>query len=220
MSPTDDLRPTFDVYARPFVPQGLQNVNEAPANIVSCEGVRWIDFSAYVQTFAGSSFLTANSAPTQPKNEVNGIGIAERNSPTSKGQIASSTSSDLADEEASSTRILSARNYHAYFRDALKQEAVALTKECSDHALYQVPIARSSANTDPRPSMYSLLVPGLREMTLRIEVGDIVQLRQLRFGKYGEVTHGYVQRWVERSPVNETSFLRSECHLWARNTVL
>lgn len=35
--------------------------------------------------------------------------------------------------------------------------------------------------------MKALHVPGLREMSLRIEIGDVVQLRQLRFGPYGRV---------------------------------
>lgn len=35
-----------------------------------------------------------------------------------------------------------------------------------------------------------LYVPGLREMSLRIEVGDVVQIRQLRFSKTGDILHG------------------------------
>lgn len=41
-------QPKLDVYARPFVPQSLRAVNDAPADIVPCAPARWIDFDAYV----------------------------------------------------------------------------------------------------------------------------------------------------------------------------
>lgn len=42
--------------------------------------------------------------------------------------------------------------------------------------------------------MYTLHVPGLREMTLRIEIGDTVQLRQLQFHNKGEVEVGSLMK--------------------------
>lgn len=47
----------------------------------------------------------------------------------------------------------------------------------------------------------ALYVPGLREMSLRIEIGDIVQLRQLRFNANGDVLYGTLVKDKNGRPV-------------------
>ena len=204
MSHTDnEERPKLDVYARLFVPQSLKNVNEAPANIVACSGARWIDFPLYVQTFAGNRFLAANTAPIQQNPEQDSSERTESSTANGQPQTVNSTSSGSLSEKCDvEPNTLEVHNYHAFFKVALKQEAIALQRECVDQALYRVPLNKASGTSDPRPSMYTLLVPGLRETTLRIEVGDIVQLRQLRFGKDGQVTHGSIIKDKDGNPVN------------------
>ncbi|KAK4503982.1 hypothetical protein PRZ48_004897 [Zasmidium cellare] len=73
-------------------------------------------------------------------------------------------------------------NYALVFGKALSQETTALQKEYDDHALYNVSLGLPQDNG----TTYSLSVPGLLETSLRIEVGDIVHIRQLRFDARGE----------------------------------
>jgi helicase MOV-10 len=74
--------------------------------------------------------------------------------------------------------------YSAYFFAAVSAEIKALQAELKDFDLYQVALPHAQ---DPHQSTYLLGVPGLREASLRIEVGDVVQLRQVRFDMNGNV---------------------------------
>lgn len=152
----DDDR-SLDVYATPFVPEYLKDVNRVPATIIPSQAARWIDFQAYVQTFAGNDCLP------QP---LDTDGATED---TRKGSIALNELCEI--------------NYQDYFLNLLDAELAALQVECDSHALYSVPL--TDAYGDPRPWMFWLHVPGLRESNLRIEVGDTVILRQLPLNSYG-----------------------------------
>lgn len=106
----------FDVYARPFVPQALKNVNEAPANVVSCQPVKWIDFDRYTSTFAGTDFFEASGPQLQLKQLLSSTKPTGGNS---NGQPATSESeSGLRDDSAGSngsvTDTLSPTNYHQH----------------------------------------------------------------------------------------------------------
>ena len=167
-------QPSFDVYARPFVPQSLRSLNQAAANIIPCAPARMVNFSEYVQRFAGSDFLPGNIASARQSNEqtaADGLGI---------------TSHESSQSSRARDGIFTSDNYQAYFFTALEGEQAAQQRECDDHALFRVPVNKSGL-ADTRPNMYKLQVPGLREMSLRIEIGDVVQLRQLRFTTRGEI---------------------------------
>ncbi|KAF2163643.1 hypothetical protein M409DRAFT_25831 [Zasmidium cellare ATCC 36951] len=75
---------------------------------------------------------------------------------------------------------LDQHNYSRFFAKALSQETAALQEEYDDYALYSIALPHDNN------SVYYLSVPGLREAGLRIEVGDVVHVRQLRFDKFGE----------------------------------
>lgn len=75
--------------------------------------------------------------------------------------------------------------YSAFFCAAISAEAKALQEECNEHDLYKVQLSR--ANQDSHQPLYLLYVPGLRETSLRIEVGDVVQIRQIRLDRFGSV---------------------------------
>ncbi|KAK5112549.1 hypothetical protein LTR85_011241 [Meristemomyces frigidus] len=170
----------FDVYARPFIPNSLKAVNEVPYTAVPSLPVRWIDFPAYVSSFAGTSLLLADPPPPDLSGDSSKV--------QSKPSHSDTTSLDTGEPEG-----LQASGYHAYFQAAMIDEAAALQHECEDYALYKVPLEK--AYRDPRPNMYQLKVPGLRELSLRIEIGDIVQLRQLIFDARGAIMHvPYIMR--------------------------
>ncbi|SMR43828.1 unnamed protein product [Zymoseptoria tritici ST99CH_3D1] len=144
---------SLDVYAAPYVPNVLKQINEASAQIVPCAPSPWIDYTRYVQSFSGNIFLSAPAYPDALSAEL----------PFPKpfdGKLEIST-------------------YMDYFSAVITTEVHALQKECEEYNMYQVPLA--AAHGDPRQSMYWLNIPGLREASLRIEIGDIVQVRQLGF---------------------------------------
>ena len=114
--------------------------------------------------------------------------------------LALSVSSHDSNVDDMSPSELDSKNYQKYFEVTLGRETSALLTTCEDHALYKVRIT-NSGTVDPRPSMYTLQVPGLREMSLRIEIGDIVQLRQLRFNSNGEALSGALIKDARGKPV-------------------
>lgn len=70
------------------------------------------------------------------------------------------------------------------------EEARCQASECEAYNLYRTIITEADPRVDPRPFIYTLHVPGLREMSLRIEVGDVVQIRQVSFNHRGDVIFG------------------------------
>ncbi|KAK5710142.1 hypothetical protein LTR17_019145 [Elasticomyces elasticus] len=162
---------SLDVYAPPYIPQAFKIINTLPVRFLYSAGVRWNDYASYVRTFAGSSFLAAD--------------------PNLHPLPPSSDSPQ--------PQILDARDYHHFWRRVLALELQALHRECEEQALYNAPLF--PAQRDGRLNMFWLGVPGLREMSLHIELGDTVYLRQMHFGPAGEVLHAplstYHVGWME-----------------------
>ncbi|KAK5117016.1 hypothetical protein LTR62_006737 [Meristemomyces frigidus] len=163
----------MDVYARPYIPTVLQRINELPAQQIHSLPAKWIDYQSYVHSLAGAAFLTADPPPPEIPETV----------------------------PAASAADLQPSSYHAVFRQALIEEAQALQRDCNEQSLYNIPIQRAPAQNSPRPVMYWLQVPGLREMSLNVEIGDIVQLRQLNFGLKGEVLEAPLLAYNQHGPV-------------------
>ena len=196
--------PTFDVYARPFIPQALRSVNEAPANLVPCAQVPSLDFDRYTSTFAGTDFFDPTGPQRQPKQLATNAQGTTDSSP--EAQVATPSSSREPSQKSVPrdmvTSTFEPHNYHEHFRTALIQEAACQQSECEEHALFRVPVAKVDPKRDPRTSIYILNVPGLRELSLRIEVGDVVHLRQIRFGQQGEILVGSLIKGTDGKPIN------------------
>ncbi|KAK0884904.1 hypothetical protein LTR87_001302 [Friedmanniomyces endolithicus] len=175
----------LDVYARPYIPQALKSVNHLAAHSVHSQLVRWIDFGQYTHSFAGSRFLPADAS--QPSTQAD--------------------QSDLADRLA---KQLGLRRYYSHFSDALVQEVQHLQHECEEHALYKVTLFQ--APSDPRPAMFWLHVPGLREMSLRVERGDTVHLRQIHFGLRGEILEAPLLTYRQDRPVLLSPYINLQYH--------
>jgi len=76
---------------------------------------------------------------------------------------------------------LTADNYEAYFQHHLSTEIQAQEKQNENFALYKVLLGI----VDNVQGICNLHVPGLREDSPLVEMGDIVQLRQLRLDQNG-----------------------------------
>lgn len=59
---------TADVYARSYIPRALLAVNDSPAAVVPPSISLEIDFSAYISTYAGSSFLDKLAEIERPQS--------------------------------------------------------------------------------------------------------------------------------------------------------
>jgi len=185
MAPKKDT-PSLDVYASPYVPLALKSFNQRSAAIVRSHTARGVDYQAYVRSFAGTDIL-ASPPETHPH-----------------------LTATTHDQNGSQTKTVSPQNYAYHFRDALACEAEALQHECDEYSLYQVPLL--FAARDPRPFMYWLQVPGLRETSLRIENGDIVKLRQLHFGPRGELLDAPFLMYNAQGGVVTSPYVNAEYH--------
>lgn len=148
----DTLSTSYDVYARPYIPEALKAVNRSPAFQVFTQPIRRVDFRHYVSTFAGSAFLSVDHLQKAIPHY---------------GPVPDALC--LPDK-------LTADMYVSYWLSSLQKEAAAQTQDCDDLALWSVPIISRSSEKD----VFGLLLPGLREGNIHIEVGDNVYLRQLR----------------------------------------
>ena len=140
-----------DVYARTYVPEAFLAVNRSPATFVPSKDIEGINFHIYISTFAGSRFLH----------------------PFSPMPLPTIRSSDYA---ASLPETLNSEAYFRHFQDCLQVELEAQVVDCRSYDLFCARVGYHDVVT----RLYSLEVPGLREGTPRIFLGDSVLLRQLR----------------------------------------
>ena len=145
----------MDIYARPFVPQSYIQTNLSERVVIPSAPPPNIAYVKYTSTFAGSAFLQSNDYLSQS--------LVQDGDDT--------TDVNGFDEE------LELPSYKSHFNRALAIEYRALQQECAENALYD----QSLQLFDASQSLYQLMVPGLRETTRRIDVGDVVQIRRLSF---------------------------------------
>jgi len=163
MNPPTHLTEVFqeyNVYAHPFIPEQLRQVNREPGTIATTPSRHFIDFHQYVQSFAGSSLLPEAPIPP-PQNPTSITHSISQQGPTAAG-------------------------YFSYFSSMLIDEIEAQQKENESLAMYRVHIQSSEEN------LLSISVPGLREESPRVELGDTLELRQL----WGE-QHAYFQPYIQ-----------------------
>ncbi|KXT13835.1 hypothetical protein AC579_32 [Pseudocercospora musae] len=177
----------LDAYAPPYVPLKLKQLNQAAALVVPSTPAPCTQYASYTASFAGHSFLASRDFP--PGTTVE--------DPSSNGAEAAS---------------LVSSTYKSTFATALRQEETALRQEYEAHAIYQTSLTQTPS--DAAHSMYRLIVPGLREFNLPLEVGDIVRLKQLRFDARGEliVFSGFTA--PDRAPVPGSLDVCHEAVVW------
>ncbi|KAK3374682.1 P-loop containing nucleoside triphosphate hydrolase protein [Podospora didyma] len=141
----------FDVYAAPFVPTRLANINSRQGVMVSnTPPANFIDFDRYVQSWAGASLLPPphglEYGSRLPRQQTETVGI-------------------------------NPRQYGAYFRSLITAEMLEKIREDASYALYEhIGLTKFVSSTQAE---VSIVVPGLREDRPCVEEDDEVQLRQL-----------------------------------------
>lgn len=165
----------YNVYADSFIPSSYRAINmEEPGGISATPLRHKIDFSQYIATFCGTSLL-----PKQPELRHQKHGPA-----------------------ASKDCTLTAHTYFDYFHRKYHAERLAQEQENERFALYRVPLYQVSMGNNE--SLWALLVPGLREDNPVIEMGDILQLRQLWVDTAGNIMSVPMQ--VEEPPYGHIRF--------------
>lgn len=178
-------RPYYpDVYTQIFVPEALRAINSMPATPVRAMPPPNIDYQTFVSSFCGSSFLKA----LQPFPGLFG-GVGYTHEAFTNIASASLENLDLADNETVSKLpaektpcgVITPENYVDYFAALLRAEIAALNEVSQTYNLYSVPVTVH----DPVQHLVRLAVPGIRENTPMVQLGDMVKLRQIRAGCFG-----------------------------------
>lgn len=140
-----------------------------------------IDYHTFIAGFVGSSFLK----PLQPFPGL--FDVPALIPPTDEMEALSklkiTETKEIANPGAGETKELAPTptTYAKYFSDLLRTEVIALNELSQTYNMYNVPLTLH----DPTQSLFRLAVPGIRENTPMIQLGDTVRLRQIRPGCYG-----------------------------------
>lgn len=150
------------VYAKPFIPEEWKKINKEPGTIHEAPSRHFIDYLRYISTFAGYSFLPHRAPATALKPEM-------------------LTSSDE----------LRADNYLGYFATVWRTEIAAQEAKNEDFSLYKTFVRQvwPGGRNRTRHILFSISVPGLREETPHVELGDTIELRQLFVDQFGNFLH-------------------------------
>lgn len=149
-----------DVYAHNFIPRSLLAINSSFARSINLAPDIGIDFSKYISTFAGSHFLRVVDEPSYYMFS---------------GRVS-----------VNSLALLESENYGQYFGDCLTLDLQGQIPETRSYDLYAVTLEP----LDNVKQLYSLRVPGLREGTPSISLGDSLMLRQLILDPLTRMPHG------------------------------
>jgi helicase MOV-10 len=141
----------YDVYATPFAPPALRSINTETATIFPTVPRHQIDFEQYVHSFVGTSFI-----PTPYTEAEQSLGLS------------------AADSLRPATA-LDEFIYLQHFSRVAAIECAAKEGQNETYAMYRVPLRQSPS----AGGLWSLSVPGIREDSPHIEMGDVLQIRQL-----------------------------------------
>ena len=140
---------TLDIYAPIYVPVWLRAVNDSVATTINCPPLRHQDLNAYVRTFTGSDFITDQSTVTFP--DITTV--------PQPWQVFD----------------LCPRNYYKYFAKSLQNEIASQATELRTFFLYDVLLELE----DHKQQLFRLSVPGLRENSPLLELGDVLRIRSI-----------------------------------------
>jgi helicase MOV-10 len=147
----------YNVYAAPFVSTVLQQINKEPGHIWETPSRHFIDYPQYISSFAGYSFLPRRTPyPTTVRNQT-----VSKDGPR-------------------------ANNYLEYFTMILQTEIAAKEVETEKFSMYKAFCwlarfgnQRVGLEQLEAPGLFAISVPGLRENSPHVELGDTLELRQL-----------------------------------------
>ena len=146
---TDPKNSSLDVYALNYVAQYFKAINESPAQIRSSIGLPSVKYAQYIASFAGFSLLQPLDPFICPSLDyAPPVGVIP-------------------------VKDVDRKNYGAYLNINMHYELHAQKTELQDYNLYAIPFLVQN----PAQSLYSFTIPGIRESTPRVDLGDTVLVR-------------------------------------------
>jgi hypothetical protein len=141
----------LDIYAHNYIPMWQRAINESPAIQKPCCPLGTIDYDAYINSFAGSRILS--KVPPISLSPIHPVPYRIHSRPE-----------DLLSQQ-----------YGDYFSDALQNEIAAQFEELKTVSMYDVAFDVEN----PIQQLYGFTIPGLREHSPRVDLGDVVKVRPL-----------------------------------------
>jgi len=176
-----------DVYSPTFVSEYQRSINTAPATPVRAMPPPQVDFVKFVEHFAGRGFFTPLPplppfAPTY-SSFFNGVGIMQMGSgnvgksDSGKKRLSSAPGSpELRKKPSKEGFQLDPSNYGAHFSDLILTEISTENQVFQGYNMYTVPVIPH----DISQYLFQLFIPGIRENTPFVQLGDMIKLRQIR----------------------------------------
>lgn len=141
-----------DAYVNAFIPDSFLAINQSRATPVFSAPLEGVNFPQYIQTFAGTHLLS-------PVKEL-------KQDPSFSGKI-----------PMMSIGQIDSNNYGQHLLDCMALDLKAQAPEMRSYDLFGVQLVC----VDPSVPTYQVHVPGIREGTPQIALGNTVLLRQLLF---------------------------------------
>ncbi|CAI6314581.1 unnamed protein product [Periconia digitata] len=148
------VQPELNVYASSFIPEIYKDINRDGGVVVDIDSKICIDYSRYIQSFVGFSFVPSRL----PKPNQHLFSASNR-------------------------------QYLRHMRALWDVEKAAKLLEDEGHSLYRVLLGARILD-DQR--FLTLQIPGLRENSPSVEIGDTIQLRPLFVDSSGNLTDVYM----------------------------
>lgn len=178
-----------DINAPSYIPSYLWAIQRSPAIDRYSQQLKLIDFSAYIQSFAGTRYLES-LPPVYPEVARAPITISRN------------------------AKNLDPTNYFDYFAECLKLEAFNHSESLSPLILFNTNLEP----VDPQNHLYSLRVPGLKDGTPHLDLGDVVVIRQ--FFPHPQITQDGL-KWLSENQNNPGGSiapgftgLQLHCYVW------
>ena len=145
------LETSLDIYANNYIPMWQTAINESLAIPRDCSPLNTTDYATYINSFAGYRIL-GKVPPIRPP-PTHTVPLRTGSSPE-----------DLLPEQ-----------YGEYFRDGLQNEIAAQLQELKSFSMYNVKFEIE----EPSQQLYRFRIPGLREHSPCVDLGDVVKIRPL-----------------------------------------
>ncbi|KAF8538528.1 P-loop containing nucleoside triphosphate hydrolase protein [Trichophaea hybrida] len=177
-----------DVYSPTFVSEYQRSINTIPATPVRALPPPQVDFVRFIEHFAGRGFLTPLPPPPpltepiygNPANGADGMhmgsGNVRRPEESSKKTTSSAPGTPELQKPSKEEFQLGPSNYGAHFSNLIFTEISTEDQIIQGYNLYTVPVIPQ----DLTQHMFQVFIPGIRENTPFVQLGDMVKLRQIR----------------------------------------
>jgi helicase MOV-10 len=169
-----------DVYSPPFVSEQMRSINDFSAVAVKALPPPCVDFPKFIENFAGKGFLTPLPKIDPYVEESSNTGSETKMGKTGSLETGTKTSSPgpsgLSNKPSTDDFALGPENYGMHFSRLLEMEIAKEDKINKTYNLYSITVIPRDASQ----YLFQVSIPGIRENTPMVQLGDMIRLRQIR----------------------------------------